>query len=237
VTQSDFDPGTPPKDNANKPASETKHQKKQGWWEKTKNFFRTRRSKYSDREELSWDGEEPQVANLFVTLRVRYEGSLAAAIREAWFGWLFSAVGIAGAVGSGLIAFCGWETILTLDIIPNNSSTLWPKMLSTSGAVLLAMTAAGIVLKVGDRFSQRSASYLKDANETRCIEAAVRLAFMVPKADQAKTVQQLMDKMLPQLESKEDSDLDIPSIQGVIEAVKNIAVEAIHSIVEKAKPK
>lgn len=206
-----------------------------------KNRFTTRRSRLAELEELSWEGEETPVRNLYLTLRVRYEESRNAAIRDSRFGSIFSAMGILGAVGASIIAYFGWRAITTINIKgvePINPNIIfWPKMISTSGAVLLSLAAATIILKVGDRFSQRSAAYLREANQTRCIEAAVRLVFMGPKDDQQKAVQQLVDKILTNQAGKEDSELQVSAVPELVQELKDVVIKALDTLVEASKLK
>jgi hypothetical protein len=141
---------------------------------------------------LGWQANDPHVRDLLISLAAKWQASREEA-RQA--GTLAGVAFIAGLAALGFGVFVLWSgrwrsyslveeefhrasqaPLGTAPILPPDHTLIWQALIVTSGAVLLMVAVATLLLKVADRYSLLARQHIVDADGTRRIEAGVRIA-------------------------------------------------------------
>lgn len=202
-------------------------------------FGKSKLDLLGEQVELGWQTNQPAVRDLLISLQAKWQASRDEARHASFTSGIAFFFGLVSLGGSMYVLWNGrehsYETI--------NGSTdhvlAWQTLLVTSGSVLLLIAVATLLIRVADRYAQLARQHSMDADATRRMEAAVRIAMAfgsvtIPDGTQelaAKAIIQTADnynrfalKMLDGTPSKESSQLDVSSIpDGINEVVGMVA--------------
>ena len=109
----------------------------------------------------------------------------------------------------------------------------WHLLAATSGTILLSIGIATLVYRVSERFSKRAQCYTDDADETRRVEAAVRLTLLAGDDKAAPSMHAFAMRLLDREKRPADPT---PELSAVPELVKEVA-EATTKLVASVKSK
>lgn len=204
--------------------------------------------RYRQLEELSWRSGTRELQNLAWLLRAKHEESVRRAHRNSftggWLNFLGATLSLAGAIG----IVCGWVHIVSFVTVEPKTGAyrvpdrLWMIVLATTAATLLVGAAAGLLFDNARRFHERSAAHEREADSTRRVEAAVRIALLGLGTDATQEdVHDAVQDVVARLLEHQQAPL-VHSVGGLpsslpTEAVKQLSefVEALGKLVGRIK--
>lgn len=200
-------------------------------------------------ETQTWTAESDRnVLNLQILLRRKYEGAMSAGEVATKTAATISDQGTSTLRTAVIIALLGWfATVVSVVVhvfLPDTGGSIkdiWPALVATSGAVLLLVGIATLVLRFGQRTHGRARSHYDEAARTRRLEAAIRLLLIGNTKDTTKDLHVFATNLIvdPATPSTPHDDLS-PLPEGVVGVLKT-AVEKIgeiaKSVLAVAKPK
>lgn len=190
-------------------------------------------------ETLTWAAESDRnVLNLQILLRRKYEGAMNAGDVATGAATTVSTQGTSTLRTAVCIAIAGWLAsvvcVLVLVFRPTTGGVIaqvWPALVATSGAVLLLVGIATLVLRFAQRTHERARSHYDEAAQTRRLEAAVRL-ILIGNAKETGELHAFANKLV---ESGHVSSAPHDELSPLPEGVVGVVKTAVDKIADLAK--
>ena len=132
-------------------------------------------ARYKRLEELSWRAESRELRNLGWLLRAKHAESSARFRAQRNEAVAMTIAALICVVFAGYLAWREIDKVIGLDF-PSLPDLFWIPFAASTAAILLTVGVATLLFRVAGQVNQRALQHSREADFTRRLEAAVRLA-------------------------------------------------------------